>query len=706
MSSLAAQLASLLSTVRRPGDFFAAGTTELLIPSLEVEGVGPIALPLLPMQAAQLMAAADVAPYGRGEQTLIDPTVRHCSQIHPDRVRLGGRHWTRTLDGIVAEAVKGLGVSDTVAAEFYKLLIYGPGVFFVGPRATEKADGMFATLVVVLPSTHTGGELVVRHKGREIRLDLRRQDPGEVGFAAFYADCVHELLPVTEGHRLTLVYNLIRRGQGRPPEPPGYEREQARVEALLGRWREGKSRRPGDATPEKLVYLLQHAYTPAQLGFTAPKGADAAAAGVLASAAPQAGCALHTALLTIEESGAAEYAESYGSRRGRWVEEEVEAGEIFDRAVTLSDWRSLGGEAPALGAIPVEDQEISPPDACADLTPDEEHFREATGNEGASFERTYRRAALVLWPRERFAAVLSQAGLSVTLPYLDDLARRWAESGEDRRSPLWREANDLAGHMLARWPRQDWYPRGETPSELGQMLAVLARLDDVAAIERFLVDVIAVNGCGKGDNAAVIGALGRLPPQRRVALIERIIKGTAASQMGTCADLLARAASAWRDLVPTRLRAAAKQLVERLPSGDLARAAPPRPAWQEGTEVTPDLVVALLSGLAAIDESLAQRAVDHVLAQSRSYDPDRVLVAAARTLCAGRARQHSSAIERLRGACLSHLRARVSEPLAPPTDWRRPGKLPCRCPRCTELARFLMTPSSGLGYSGPPKPTG
>jgi hypothetical protein len=43
--------------------------------------------------------------------------------------------------------------------------------------------GMFATLVLVLPSMSTGGELVVRHKGREVRLDLRCEDPSEVAFA-------------------------------------------------------------------------------------------------------------------------------------------------------------------------------------------------------------------------------------------------------------------------------------------------------------------------------------------------------------------------------------------------------------------------------------------------------------------------------------------------------------------------------------------
>jgi hypothetical protein len=137
---------------------------------------------------------------------------------------------------------------------------------------------------------------------------------------------------------------------------------------------------------------------------------------VLTAAAGQAGCDLHLALLTVEESGAAEYAEEYGSRWGR-EEDEFEAGEVFDRSVTLSGWRRPDGATSALGEIPVEEQEFSPPDACEALEPDEEHFREATGNEGASFERTYRRAALVLWPSRRFHAVLSQGGLPVTLPY-------------------------------------------------------------------------------------------------------------------------------------------------------------------------------------------------------------------------------------------------------------------------------------------------
>src|SRR5215469_7678422 len=105
------RLCPTLSTARRPGDFFVSGTTELLAPLLEVDGVGPIALPLLPVQAEQLVAVAQRAPYGRGEETLVDTAVRRTWQIGADRVHIRGKHWERTLETILARVADGLGVS-------------------------------------------------------------------------------------------------------------------------------------------------------------------------------------------------------------------------------------------------------------------------------------------------------------------------------------------------------------------------------------------------------------------------------------------------------------------------------------------------------------------------------------------------------------------------------------------------------------------
>ena len=355
MSSIANQLAALLRTVRTPGDFYAAGANPIFLPRLEVNGVGPIALPLLPAQAGQLIAVAQRAPYGRAGETLVDTAVRRTWQIGAERVRIEGQHWAQSLAAIVAQAAAGLGVTDAVAPELYKLLVYDQGSFFVSHRDTEKAPGMFATLIIALPSVHAGGELLVRHKGREVRLELRCQDPSEAAFAAFYADCVHEVLPVTSGCRLALVYNLLRKGRGRLPQPPSYDSEQTRLAALLQRWSADK-KSPGDDTPEKLVYPLEHAYTPAELSFLALKGPDAAAATVLAAAAQQSGCDLHVALLTIEESGSAEHTGYSGSRRwGRGDEEsedEFEVGEVCERSPTLSDWGRPDSRPTALGVLP------------------------------------------------------------------------------------------------------------------------------------------------------------------------------------------------------------------------------------------------------------------------------------------------------------------------------------------------------------------
>ena len=175
-------------------------------------------MPLLPVQAAQLIAAAERAPYGRGDQTLVDTEVRRTWQIGAAQVRIAGKHWARMLEALTERAATGLGAGAGVHAELYKLLIYDAGSFFVSHRDTEKAPGMFATLIVALPSVHAGGELVVRHGGREVRLDLRCEDPSEAAFAAFYADCVHEVLPVKSGCRLVLAYNLLRKGRGRLPD--------------------------------------------------------------------------------------------------------------------------------------------------------------------------------------------------------------------------------------------------------------------------------------------------------------------------------------------------------------------------------------------------------------------------------------------------------------------------------------------------------
>jgi predicted 2-oxoglutarate/Fe(II)-dependent dioxygenase YbiX len=174
-----------------------------------VAGVGLVALPLDKRQAAALKKRARQAPYGKGTQTVIDTDVRRVWEINADQIVLANPEWRDVLKQAVGAGQSELGLEkQNLEAHLYKLLLYEPGSFFLAHRDGEKLDRMVATLVIALPSAHEGGELVVRHEGREATVDFSPKSQFQTQFAAFYADCEHEIRPVTSGFRLALVYNL------------------------------------------------------------------------------------------------------------------------------------------------------------------------------------------------------------------------------------------------------------------------------------------------------------------------------------------------------------------------------------------------------------------------------------------------------------------------------------------------------------------
>ena len=261
-------LEELLRLVDRPGDYCTHGRLFAPLPRLQVAGAGLIPFPVPAAQAQALIAAAERAPYGKGPETVVDRSVRDCWQIDAANVDVGGGAWSDTLAQIVGRAAEGLGCPrERTEARLYKLLVYEPGGFFGAHRDSEKANGMVATLVISLPVAGTGGELVIRHRDREGVIDLRTEDPSELAFAAFYADCVHETRPVVTGHRIVLVYQLVLRGGagGALERAPDYDAVAGRIATVLQQW---------DRTThgaEKLVWLLEYDYSEAGLSFAFPE---------------------------------------------------------------------------------------------------------------------------------------------------------------------------------------------------------------------------------------------------------------------------------------------------------------------------------------------------------------------------------------------------------------------------------------------------
>ena len=83
-------LEAVLAGVKRTGDFVTHGRVELPMPRIEVEGAGVLSFPVPAAQAATLIQHAARAPFGRGEETILDLSVRKVWQL-PRRPRAGRR---------------------------------------------------------------------------------------------------------------------------------------------------------------------------------------------------------------------------------------------------------------------------------------------------------------------------------------------------------------------------------------------------------------------------------------------------------------------------------------------------------------------------------------------------------------------------------------------------------------------------------------
>ncbi|MDP3767211.1 MAG: 2OG-Fe(II) oxygenase, partial [Dehalococcoidia bacterium] len=381
------------------------------------------------------------------------------------------------------------------------------------------------------------------------------------------------------------------------------------------------------------------------------------------------------------------YGRRHRSRDEEEEDEEFEVAEVIDRALILSEWRRPDGGEAGFDVFPFAEDELCPPDAFEDLTPDEQHFHEATGNEGASFERTYRRAGFVLWPTARRLAVLNQAGLRTTLPYLEDMTARWETSDASIQSPLWREADELSRHMLRSWSRSPW--RADGDAEAGRMLDLQIRLRNVHRIDAFFAELSAEGHYAAPDNGAIVRAAALLPAPRATELLVRIVRRNAPARLGACGDLLLRCVAG-----PTGATGDLEQigaaLIDALP-GDPAKREQVD-TWTRPRPVKPGFAVDLLTATSRIDAGLAARAIEHLLAWPKTYEPDDVLVPAA---CAFAEQVESTgwpAVGRLREASLGHLRRRIALPLEAPRDWTRTNLLKCTCGDCRGLGAFLAAP--------------
>ena len=125
------------------------------------------------------------------------------------------------------------------------------------------------------------------------------------------------------GYRITLTYNLLLRGDTSRPE--GDAGTIAELTDLLREHFSTPAPRyhggPVTDVPKRLVYLLDHEYTPRALSWSRLKGADADRVSLLRAAADDAGCETILALADIRTQHGASAYDPY-EYRGGWRQDD------------------------------------------------------------------------------------------------------------------------------------------------------------------------------------------------------------------------------------------------------------------------------------------------------------------------------------------------------------------------------------------------
>ncbi|KAF4987490.1 hypothetical protein FDECE_15410 [Fusarium decemcellulare] len=369
-------------------------------PGLEIDGERLIPLPLTEHDAQALKSVCRQAPFGRGDDTVVDTSVRNTWELDHSQFRLASPQWPKFLDLMLKDTATGLGLPQ-VTVKPHKLLLYEPGSFFKRHKDSEKETGMMGTLVICLPSQHQGAEVNLSFGSQKCTFTTASTSKFDVSSIAWFSDVTHEVTELTSGYRLVLTYKVFGPAE-QSLSASGICSERQYLKATLVNWH---TRSPD---VERLMYPLDHKYTKSSLSLDNMKGRDRALCHSLQSVCSDAGFYLMFAHLTHSTTE-----DLYGYS---------DDGEEDD--TTLESVYDINGNQVASN-VSVELEETIGYDI-SDEHPDSEEEGEYTGNESAPSQFRYHTTVILLSPKMQVHQYLTSTrgmGDNLTKMVCDDLKK-------------------------------------------------------------------------------------------------------------------------------------------------------------------------------------------------------------------------------------------------------------------------------------------
>ncbi|KAI8243370.1 hypothetical protein K4K55_008427 [Colletotrichum sp. SAR 10_96] len=339
-------------------------------PGLKIEGHPAFPLPLTPSDAEVIKAACREAPFGKGEDTVVDTSVRKTWELNHTQFQLINPEWAGFLQKVYLTAAGGLGLTD-VSVKPHKLLLYEKGSFFKRHKDSEKEPGMVGTLVICLPSKHQGGDVHLAFGSDQRVFSTAPTSTFDITTLAWFSDVTHEVKELTSGYRLALTYNIVQNGSAK--QSAGFFGQQAQeVKQVLLQWQVNY---PGN---NMLVYPLDHKSSQSSLSFRNMKGRDKAVCQAIQDIGAHSG----VFLLLAHQTHTTEEDEDY-------YDNDAEPGTCLD-AIFTPEGKQIATD------YTLDDDEVMTPNMFADRNPDSEDEGEFTGNEGAPSTYRYHDTVAVL----------------------------------------------------------------------------------------------------------------------------------------------------------------------------------------------------------------------------------------------------------------------------------------------------------------------
>ncbi|KAJ7146564.1 hypothetical protein C8R44DRAFT_757779 [Mycena epipterygia] len=360
------------------------------LPGLSVEGMGLVGLPLNPRDAELLRSHTQQAPFGHGDRTVVDRAVRDTWEVAADAVKFINPAWNKFIAGtVVKEVVQALGVSYSPAiaprCELHKLLLYETGSHFSPHQDTEKHPGMFATVIIILPSEYTGGQVRVSHGNKKDTFDTAASSAVSFSLLAWYTDVKHEVKPITSGFRLALSYKLIHTARNTlPPSIPDSNAALADLAKVLRNW----DRHLYSDDVDQIAYVLGHEYSSNSLKRASLKGADVhlVAALVRLCKKEALGFSFHLACVEHTISGmpdmedGSEWMYGRGGKR-RWNQSEFRIDEVYEGETVIKHLVTLDGKPVPRHGFTLEEDDFIPKTVFEDEDPEYTQYEGYMGNE-------------------------------------------------------------------------------------------------------------------------------------------------------------------------------------------------------------------------------------------------------------------------------------------------------------------------------------